>query len=325
MRCEQPARTLSGVSSLRFARQILFSCAVALPGLAAAQVVSEFPITTAASGPFGITTGPDGKLWFTERDVNKIGRITTAGVVDAEFPIKTAASGARLIAVGPDGNLWFTEQDANKIGQITTSGVVTEFDVPTAASGPGGIVAGPDGNLWFTEIAANQIGKITTGGAITEFPITTASSGVRDITAGPDGKLWFCERDANKIGNITTAGVVTEFPIPSLTGSYPPSGITSGPDGNLWIAQYTYISRVTPAGVFTSFSPGAGAIRITSARNGNLAFSRGEGIGEMTTGGALTNVLTLNLNADYEGITTGPDGNLWFTETGANKVGFVAP
>jgi hypothetical protein len=29
------------------------------------------------SGPTGIAAGPDGNMWFTERETNRIGRITT--------------------------------------------------------------------------------------------------------------------------------------------------------------------------------------------------------------------------------------------------------
>ncbi len=39
-------------------------------------VVTELPIPTANSSPFGITTGPDGNLWFTESSAGQIGRIT---------------------------------------------------------------------------------------------------------------------------------------------------------------------------------------------------------------------------------------------------------
>ena len=46
-----------------------------------AGVITEYPMTTASSSPFGITAGPDGALWFTEVGASKIGRITTAGVV----------------------------------------------------------------------------------------------------------------------------------------------------------------------------------------------------------------------------------------------------
>jgi streptogramin lyase len=40
---------------------------------------AEFPIPTANGGPWGITAGPDGNLWFTEAVATKIRRITTAG------------------------------------------------------------------------------------------------------------------------------------------------------------------------------------------------------------------------------------------------------
>ena len=144
-----------------------------------------------AAVPRGIAAGPDGNLWFTENSANKIGRITTAGVI-TEFPIPTAGSGpsvSRPARTATSGS----PRPANQIGRITTAGVITEFPIPTAGSSPAGIAAGPDGNLWFTESNANKIGRITTAGVITEFPIPTAGSGPFGIAAGPDGNLWFTE------------------------------------------------------------------------------------------------------------------------------------
>ena len=40
--------------------------------------ITEFAIPTPFSGPEGITTGPDGNLWFTESDGNKIGRLSVS-------------------------------------------------------------------------------------------------------------------------------------------------------------------------------------------------------------------------------------------------------
>jgi streptogramin lyase len=37
---------------------------------------TEHPVPTSGSAPYGITTGPDGALWFTEAFGNRIGRIT---------------------------------------------------------------------------------------------------------------------------------------------------------------------------------------------------------------------------------------------------------
>src|SRR5206468_968423 len=121
----------------------------------AQPTITEYSVPTATSKPTCITSGPDGNLWFTESDANKIGRITTSGTI-AEFAIPTPDSQPWAITAGPDGNLWFTEISGNKIGKITTSGVVTEYPVPSVHipgqyPTPNSIVAGPDGNLWFTE------------------------------------------------------------------------------------------------------------------------------------------------------------------------------
>ncbi len=90
--------------------------------------ITEFPIPTSSSDPWGITAGRDGNLWFTEQDKNRIGRITTSGII-AEFSFSTRpmAITPRGITAGPDGNLWFTESGGDRIGRITTCGRITEF------------------------------------------------------------------------------------------------------------------------------------------------------------------------------------------------------
>src|ERR1039457_514672 len=80
--------------------------------------ITEFTVPTLLSP--AIAAGPDGALWFTEPDLNKIGRITTAGVV-SEYSVSGSPGG---IAAGPDGALWFTEPNNTKVGRITIAGVV---------------------------------------------------------------------------------------------------------------------------------------------------------------------------------------------------------
>lgn len=71
------------------------------------------------SGPNGVVTGPDGAVWFTEGNANKIGRITVDGrITECDEP--TPAATPHGIVAGPDGHLWFTEVDGdgNKIGRV---------------------------------------------------------------------------------------------------------------------------------------------------------------------------------------------------------------
>ena len=157
-------------------------------------LIKEYPISTAYSQPVGITSGPDGHLWFTEIAANQIGRITPDGSSIIEYPIPTANSQPVGITSGPDGNVWFTEKAGNKIGRITPTGSITEYPLPTTDSELYGITSGPDGNVWFTEMAGNRIGRITPTGSITEYQIQTfRTTNPTTLTWGPDGHLWFTQ------------------------------------------------------------------------------------------------------------------------------------
>jgi virginiamycin B lyase len=176
---------------------------------------------------FGITTGPDGALWFADlygSEIGQIGRITTAGAASKfslppERPpsrsnsITRDGDGVYEITAGPDGALWFTETFGRKIGRITTAGAVTEFTIPAPArhvwngpwqTRPWGITPGPDGALWFADTDGNKIGRITTTGELSEVLLPTPNSFPGEITAGPDGALWFTElaNTGGKIGRI---------------------------------------------------------------------------------------------------------------------------
>jgi streptogramin lyase len=161
-------------------------------------IVRETAVTTSASRPWGITGGPDGSLWFTEEDGNKIGR--DAGGTITEFPVPTSESGPEQIASGPDGNLWFTEGSVGKIGRITTGGTITEFALPAVTSLEG-IAAGPDGAMYFADNGTGKIGRITTTGAISEFPLP-AFGDPYIIVQGPDGNMWFTDRFNNEIDRM---------------------------------------------------------------------------------------------------------------------------
>jgi streptogramin lyase len=277
--------------------------------VSAAQVaITEYPNPTSGSGPIGIAVGPDGNLWFPEPGVNEIGRITLAGVI-TEFP---AGDGPNFITSGPDGNLWFTEEPGSAIVKMTTSGVVLAV-YPTSYY-PAGITAGPDGNLWFTLPNTSQIGRITPNGVITWFGPTASTYPVH-IVVGPDGNLWFTEEGyapwvaagyGAGVGRITSEGVITEFPLSTSGGA--PYAIAVGPDGNLWFTEYagSKLGKITPAGEITEFSLPTSVFSCT----GGLA--------------VYSDCNTVS-GSEPAGIIGGPDGNVWFTELTAGKVGRITP
>src|SRR5262245_27115377 len=144
------------------------------------ELITEYALPTANSGPHDITVGPDGYLWFCEFNGNRIGRISPQDLAIVEFKLPHPNSGPRVMAVGPDGNIWFTENLGNRIGHISPDGgTIREFDNPTRDSAPRGIKAGPDGNLWFAESGGNRIGRITPTGVIVEFRLPHPNSNPR--------------------------------------------------------------------------------------------------------------------------------------------------
>ncbi|MEO5361838.1 MAG: hypothetical protein H7843_15585, partial [Nitrospirota bacterium] len=108
--------------------------------------------------------------------------------------------------------------------------------------------------------------------------------------------MWFTESGASRIGMITPTGIITEYNLPT-TGLWP-NGITSGPDGNLWFTESygNKIGRITTKGTVTEFF---------NTKSGNI------------------NDHQIAAGSYPTGITLGPDGNLWFTEMAANKIGKI--
>lgn len=267
------------------------------------------PFCGGTYGPNSITSGPDGALWFTA--FNTIGRITTSGT-STIYPVSNLFA-PQDITSGPDGALWFTALGAGTnpgyIGRITTSGVVSTF-TGSGIYGPSGIVSGPDGALWFGQIGS--VGRITTSGAVTTFTVPgsgpSVSPSVSNITVGPDGALWFTVMGHytrsgplkwvnGYIGRITTAGVITTYSFaPGLTPESMispdivsfPQDITAGPDGALWFTVWV-VNNNAPFHVYHT----------------------GGYIGRISTSGQVSSYSSPDINGAW-GISSGPDGALWF-------------
>jgi streptogramin lyase len=272
--------------------------------------------------PGQILSGSDSNLWFpaiayanftTSKPSGAIGRLAPAGQFQM-FPLPDPDSYPTMITFASDGSVWFTVFQGkgrlnppgdtkpsfaggyNEIGHLTPDGKFRIFALPSSIgqnASLAGIAAGPDGNLWFTEnldingSTSQLIGRMTPAGIFSDFPLhgLLAYSHLRHIIAGPDGNLWFSiegsDKDYNAVGafgRITPQGAISIFP----AGKYNvPMDMTIGPDQNLWFTTYQSVGRITMDGNISLFDPDPHA----------SGFSR----------------------ISLGGITTGPDGALWFS------------
>jgi streptogramin lyase len=205
------------------------------------------------------------------------------------------------LAPGPDGNVWFTEP--NKIGRITPTGAISEFVIPGGDQNPGDIAAASDGNLWFQTSPPGTwttIGGITPQGAIALYnngagpPPHGSSSAVIALAAGSDGNIYFATQTTITVEFVTR----TTYAIEKLILPAPPS-FSPVQDMNT-----TSITDMATA-------PGGGVWYITST---NL-------IGRLVNN-TVEEFPLPNPNSRPTSMTTGPDGNGWFTETIAGTTTF---
>jgi streptogramin lyase len=301
--------------------------AASLPAYAA-PTVTTYPIPTTNANPYQITKGPDGALWFTESQSNKIGRITSAGVI-TEYPVPGSYFNPRSIVTGSDGALWFTSISSTSIYRMTTSGAVTTFN---ALSHPYAITAGPDGALWFTTQSFGDnswsVSRMATSGSVTSYPLPGNTASFQNITTGPDGALWFTEQGNdpgnNAIGRLTTSGTYAHYPTPH-TNSFP-MGITAGPDNAVWFTETNAgsIGRIDMTGAITEYPiPANPASSITTGPDGALWYTSGGGyrVGRITTTGSAAEYTVPSANGGgLTGISGGFDDAVWYAHSAGSSV-----
>ena len=98
-----------------------------------------FSTPTAASEPRGITSGPDGAIWFTEQKGNKIGRITTGQLPGPAGPAGALGPPGPTGAQGPLGQAG-TPGPAGTPGAAAPIGLVA-FQAAVSRSAVTGICA----------------------------------------------------------------------------------------------------------------------------------------------------------------------------------------
>src|SRR3989441_3849488 len=153
-------------------------------------VFTRHELSSLRAGPFGVAVDRQGTVWATLQSVNKLARLSAAGVL-AELDVPTRASGPGDIAVDASGAVWFLEFRANKIGRYA-DGRFSEFTVPTPGAGLTCIAVAPDGGVWFTELRAGRIGRLRDG-RVTEIRLPRADARPFGIAVDAANNVWYAD------------------------------------------------------------------------------------------------------------------------------------
>ena len=223
--------------------------------------------------------------------------------------------------------------------------------------------------VWYSELSANAIGALrvaSDGALLGQIDVSCGCSHPKGIALGDDGSVWFSEEDDNRIGRLTlepgpfeaAAAQIVHYTIPSAPQVVPPgqSGLaTSSPHsvavdelGRVWFSEEENASLgyLDPAHAHPGSTDGMVEVALPNNefreqvapadiavdRNSTVFFADeyGDAIGSATAAGGFGQFWRPRAR---QSLTDKPvvdsNGNLWFTETGANLLtrlsGVAAP
>jgi virginiamycin B lyase len=295
----------------------------------------------AASGPHGLGFDRGGLLWVTLEFDGRVVAFSPCGRkvrdVDVALPCPSCpepiATHPHGLGLARDGRtVWFTGKATGTVGRIAADGTLATYQLPTMGSLPIYIRPGPDParggtreTMWVTELTGNRIAAISVEAAppgaakghlpradIREFIIPTPNSRPIAIELGPDGRMWFSEEAGGKVGRIETDGSVSEFLLPTPAGKPPYllAALAFDKEGNLWLQQY--VDHGHPDATMPD--------RIVRVPGHLLA-----GPARAWTDAEVIFYPVPTRDTVMHRIAQGPDGAIWFTEMGANRVGIISP
>ena len=264
--------------------QLEFVPALAAPAGQLTAHIKEYDVPTPHSRPHDPAVAPDGSLWWTGQQANKLGRLDPSTGAMKEYSLKTPNSGPHGLVADNTGNIWFTANYAAYIGKLNPStGEVTEYKMPDpAAKDPHTPVFDQHGALWFTVEESNFVGRLEPQtGKIQLQRVPTPHAVPYGIVVSSTGVPWFCEFGTNKLGSVDPNTMkITEHALPE--GARPRRLAITKDD----VIYYSDFER----GYLGRFDTHTGQQKEWPSPSGS--------------------------NAEPYGIAITPDGMVWYAETG---------
>ena len=157
-------------------------------------------------GAYGLDVAGDGRVWFAEREANRIGRLDPAtGRID-EFPTP-GVDVPRRMGADWEGNIWVGFHETGKLVKIDEKyGTMTYLQPPTPNNGAYLPVADPKHKvIWMTEQTADKIARFDPKTETwTEFSLPIAESDARRIELDPTNpnRIWWSGDTSSHLGYI---------------------------------------------------------------------------------------------------------------------------
>jgi virginiamycin B lyase len=158
------------------------------------------------AGPYGITTTPDGEVYYASLAGSHIARIDLASGKATVLEPPTPGQGARRVWSDSKGRLWVSEWNAGRLGRYDpAAGRWKEWPLPGQAPQPYAVYVDDRDMVWLSDFAANALVRFDPASeGFASFPLPTADSRVRQLLGRP-GEVWGAASAADKLVVARTA------------------------------------------------------------------------------------------------------------------------
>jgi len=172
----------------------------------AAYDMPHFLQTKKNPGGYGIDVAGDGKVWFAEREANKMGRLDPASGKIDEFPTP-GEDIPRRMGADWNGDLWVGFHETSKLVKIDhKTGDMTFYNPPTPNNGAYHVQADLKNQvIWVTLQTADKIARFDPKTEVwTEFSLPIAESDARRIEIDPSNpkRIWWSGDTSTHMGYI---------------------------------------------------------------------------------------------------------------------------
>lgn len=142
------------------------------------------------TGPYGISTTPDGAAWYSSLAGSYIARIGGPGRVEV-LDVPTAGGGARRIWSDSSGRLWTTEWFAGKLARFDPQRREwKEWTLPGSRPQPYAVFVDDRDTVWISDFGSNAFVSFEPATeTFRQFPLGLQGANVRQILGRP-GEVW---------------------------------------------------------------------------------------------------------------------------------------
>jgi virginiamycin B lyase len=156
-------------------------------------------------GPYGITTTPDGTVFYASLAGSHLARIDLSTRQATPIEPPTPRQGVRRVWSDSAGRLWASEWNAGKLARYDPrDGSWQEWSLPGANPQPYAVYVDDQDKVWLSDFGANALHRFDpTTQTFSTFALPSANAAVRQLLGRP-GEVWGAESAADKLVVLRT-------------------------------------------------------------------------------------------------------------------------